>query len=552
MTVSLSNSAGAASGAELQRYLQGVERALRASDMETAIRLSDEAIGKGLEHSHLLALAAYRQMALGAGDRALVFASRARELSPRNVDVLNALGLSYVHLKRHREAVEAFDAALRQSPTAFMVRFNKAAALEELQDLTRARVEFERVLDQQPSHSEALARLASLAIQRGDVKIARDYATRALKSDPRQPAAPLTLAMADVEEKQFERALSRVEPLTRPANTSATNRSIAQGVKGEALEGLGRIAEAFDAFSQSQATLRAHYRPIYAAEGYETASMLTARLTDYFRTARAEDWRARGTVASPVRTHVFLVGFARSGTTLLEQILASHPDIEAMEERSCLVEAQTEFTVPPGGLDRLAKLGADELGSYRDAYWKRVREQGTALKRAVFIDKMPLYSVYLCVIAKLFPDARILFARRDPRDVVLSCFRRRFVTTAQMYEFTSLETTADYYDAVMGLSDLYRGKLGLDICDIRYEDMVADFAGETRRICAFLDLPWNEAMERFVDVARTRSVNTPSGPQIARGLFTQGAGQWRRYRDQLAPILPRLAPWVGRFGYAPD
>src|SRR5580698_4160922 len=108
MTASLSNSAGAASGAELQRYLQSVERALRVSDMETAIRLSDEAVGKGHEHSHLLALAAYRQMALGAADRALVFAIRARELSPRNVDVLNALGLSYVHLKCYREAVEAF------------------------------------------------------------------------------------------------------------------------------------------------------------------------------------------------------------------------------------------------------------------------------------------------------------------------------------------------------------------------------------------------------------------------------------------------------------
>jgi hypothetical protein len=279
-----------------------------------------------------------------------------------------------------------------------------------------------------------------------------------------------------------------------------------------------------------------------------------ARLTAYFRDAAAEQWRVSpdGPPETSDRTHVFLVGFPRSGTTMLEQILASHPDIEAMAERSCLVDSQDAFTIPMDGLDRLATLDGDSAGTYRESYWARVAEEGSTPSRRVFVDKMPLYSVFLCLVAKLFPRAKILFALRDPRDVVLSCFRRRFVMTQQMYELTSLESAANYYDGVMRLADIYRERLGLEILDLRHEDLIADLEGETQRLCDFLGVTWNPAMEDFAHTATTRSVNTPSGPQLARGLSTQGMGQWRRYRAALAPVLPKLAPWVTRFGYSAE
>jgi len=544
----------ASSNAQLQSYLRGVESLLRGGDMPGAMRLSDEAVAKGCEHAHLLTLAAYHRINTGAPDQALAFAMRARALSPRHVDVLNAVGNCLVSLQRHREAVDVFEAALRQAPDAYLVRFNKASALEELQELTRARVEFERILDRQPAHGETLARLAYLAAQRGEMKAARDYAERALRIDPRQSAASITLATAEIEEKKFETALKRMDALTRQPMVSATNLSIAQGLMGDALDGLDRTTDAFRAYAASQATRRAALRAVFERQEVESAAALVARLTAYFREASSDQWSAspHETGDAPGRTHVFLVGFPRSGTTMLEQILASHPDIEAMAERSCLVDSQDAFTVPADGLERLANLDADELAPYRNAYWTRVAKEGSTPQRRVFVDKMPLYSVFLCLVAKLFPRAKILFALRDPRDVVLSCFRRRFVMTQQMYELTSLESAAAYYDGVMRLVDIYREKLGLEIYPVRHEDMIADLEGETRRLCDFLGVTWNAAMEGFARTASTRSVNTPSGPQLARGLSTQGAGQWRRYRDALAPILPKLAPWVTRFGYSAD
>jgi Flp pilus assembly protein TadD len=538
----------------LQKYLRDVETAMRGGDQARAMQLSEEATRAEIEHPNLLVLASYRVLDRGAADEALAMLMRARELAPRSVDVLNALGLTLARLNRQREAIAAYDAALRQSPAIAMIHFNKACALEDLSELTRARREFQRTLELQPGHAETLARLANIAVLRGDIKEAREFAAGALRRNPKLVAAGLALALADIEEKKYDEAIARLKPLTGPANTSALNRSIAQGMTGDALDGLDRIPEAFAAYSAAGATARELFRPVYEPPGAETALKRVERLTSYFVAADRQDWRARSDakIESPVKTHVFLVGFPRSGTTLLEQVLASHPEIESMEERDCLIDAAEAFIAPADGLARLSSAGESELAGFRNAYWKRVTEAGFTPGRSVFVDKMPLTTVLLCLVAKLFPHAKILFALRDPRDCVLSCFRRRFGMTPQMYQLLTLESAADYYDAVMTLGENYRETLALDRIDLRYEYLVANFEAESRRICAWLGVDWHEEMRSFAEKTRARDVNTPSAAQVARGLFTSGAGQWRRYRREMAPVLPKLAPWVAHFGYAQD
>src|SRR5579885_2498433 len=465
--------------AELERHLRGIEAALRAGDMARAIRLAGEAAGRGFEHPNLLTLAAYDSINRGDDRAALALAERARALSPRNPDVLNAAGICYSRLGRHREALAAFDAALRQQPGASHIRFRKACAHEDLSELGKARVEFERVLSAEPANAEAMAKLANLAALRGDVVSARDFGSRALRHDPRQAGAVLSLAMADIEEQKFADAAARLRPLMAQAGLSPVNRSIASSLLGDALDGLGQFRDAFAAYAAAKAMLRAYYKPVYEAEGVETAHARVARLAAHFSAADAARWRANRDepYVSPVETHVFLVGFPRSGTTLLEVVLDSHPDIGSIEERDCLTDAIEDFLVPPDGLERLALADTGALSRHRDAYWARAAEFGVRPAGKVFVDKLPLNSILLCLVAKIFPRAKILFALRDPRDVVLSCFRRRFGMTAQMYEFTALDSAARYYDAVLSLRALYRETLALDICELRYENLVSDFDG---------------------------------------------------------------------------
>jgi hypothetical protein len=389
-----------------------------------------------------------------------------------------------------------------------------------------------------------------MAAQRGDMTEARDYAMRALKRDPRQVYAIFALATADLADKNFDAVLTALAPISRDPNATRQTRAVALNMMGDALDGLDRHGEAFRAYSQAGDNFRAIHEPVF---GRQSAPDLTRKLTTYFRAAPAEKWRnvSKGAFRSPVRTHVFLVGFPRSGTTLLGQVLAAHPDVESMEERSCLIDAHP-FLRDDNGLDTLAAADGAELDPYREAYWKRAAQDWKAPTRPIFIDKLPLNSVLLCLVAKLFPDAKILFALRDPRDVVFSCFRRRFGMTQQMYELLTLKGAASYYDVVMELCEVYREKLGLAFYDTRYETLVSDFAGETGRLCAFLAIEPDCAMTDFAPKALARHIDTPSAAQVAQGLFTHGVGQWRPYREQMSAVLPVLEPWIARYGYSKE
>lgn len=532
--------------AALAACLDAVDTAMRRGNTAEAIRLAGEAARLGADRPQVLVLAAYDCLERGEAERALQYAERARSQNRHDPETLNAHALALNACGRPQEALAAFDAALRLAPGRVNLHYGKGCVFDIVGDNVRARMSFERAVSLDPRHALSLSRLAYLAMMRGDLTEARAYGERTLRLMPGEPAATLALAAADIEEKKCTAALDRLAPFSgQPSNL---NRAIAEGLRGDALDGLGRRHEAFVAYTAANDTLRALYKPFYEVPGRPSACEVAASLAEYFRAAPAEAWHARRT-GEAERTHVFLVGFPRSGTTLLEQVLAAHPDVESAAEQSFLADAEDEF-LDPQGLDRLSALDGEALQGWREAYWRRVAEHGKLPSRAVFIDKQPLNAVILFLVAKLFPDARILFALRDPADVVWSCFRRRFEMSAQMYEFLALERAARYYDAVMTVAAVYRGKLGLATHDVVYEKLVADFAGEARQVCDFLGIAFDDKMADFAAVSRSRAPNTPSSVQVARGLYHSAVGQWTAYRAELEPVLPVLAPWRARFGYA--
>jgi hypothetical protein len=162
----------------------------------------------------------------------------------------------------------------------------------------------------------------------------------------------------------------------------------------------------------------------------------------------------------------------------------------------------------------------------------------------------PLNGIKLPMISRLFPDSIVLLCRRDPRDVVLSCFRRHFRVNASTYQMAGLERAARHYDAVMRLLEMHLGVLPLPVHIVDYAALVTDFDATTRALTGFVGLPWTEQVREFGSTAAGREVRTVSAPQVRRGLY-DGTGQWERYRTHMAPVLPLLEPWVEKFGYAP-
>ena len=246
------------------------------------------------------------------------------------------------------------------------------------------------------------------------------------------------------------------------------------------------------------------------------------------------------------RAPIFLVGFPRSGTTLLDTMLMGHPRLHVIEEVPLLDRVMAEV----GEMERLAEIDADEVARLRALYFSAVDEVAPAPGDTTVVDKLPLNILAAPLIHRLFPDARFLLALRHPCDVALSCFMQGFELNDAMANFLDLRDTAALYDRVMSFWESCRQIFPLRVCELRYETLVADPEAALRPLLACLDLAWDA---RVLDHRRTAAdrgiISTPSYNQVTRRIYGGASGRWRRYRKQLAPVLPVLLPWVGRLGY---
>ena len=495
----------------------------------------------------------------GREDEAIVTLRRALGIAPKDPDLLLALAGCLMDLDRRREALPIFKATLDVDPNRADAQYGAGECLATLGAVDEAQARFEAALSIDPGHADAGGALANLFARTGNWREGRARADATLARSPGHATALAALAASDVGEGDYAAAETRARFMLEPRGgappLAPLLHAATESLLGDALHGLGRYPEAFEAWRRgNDERARIHGACAPAADQLRA---LIASLSEWFGAQSREAWRdapagadESGAGDSGPKGHVFLLGFLRSGTTLLEHILGAHADVVALEEGDLLGEAARRFFAGSSGVQALAALDEGTAKRFRDGYWRRARDAGAVVEGRLFVDKMPLDTINLPIIARLFPKAKILFARRDPRDVVLSSFRQVFAPNAATYAMLTLDGAADLYAAVMRLSEVYRAVLPLDLREVRHERLVADFDGEVRALCAFLDLEWSDAFHDFAAQAEGRTISTPSAGQVRRGLYRDATPTWTHYADQLAPVLPQLQPWVERFGYA--
>lgn len=473
---------------------------------------------------------------------------RARAVSPGNIFILNSLGGVYAANGRVHEARAALEAALRIDDRFPWALQNLGSLLMELGERTGARRCFERALESAPGHVDAIASLADLSEQEQRHAEADALARRALSLAPDHRTARLVQARLELHQGRHAGAERMLREMLAMAGLRPANQALVLGLLGQALEGQGRHDEAFSLFASANDIERALHAPRHAGAESVIAPATIARLAAFVQHADPAAWPRPP--PDGARPPVFLVGFPRSGTTLLEQVLAAHPKIVALEERENLAEAAKALVMAPGALERWNSVSAAQLAGLRAAYWRSV-EQGIGHMPAdcVFVDKLPLNLALLPLIHLLFPDAKIILALRDPRDVIVSCFRNRFAMNAAMFQFLSLEAAAQYYDAVMALASAARAKLPLSLHELRYEEVVDDLRGTVGKLLGFLGLEWTDDVLNYAETAKRRQIRTPSAAQVRRPVYRSSLQQWRHYERQLAPIMPVVGRWARILGY---
>ena len=463
----------------------------------------------------------------------------------------NLAGLIHAAMLQYEPAIENLQRAIALKPDVPDAHFFLGNTLMQKGDAAAALEHFERAIELRPGYVEAHSKLCEGLERSNRVEALADALARARQHCPATHPA-LALREAELLKRQgdIEGARSRLESSAWQAADDDT-RETAAYLLCDLCDRLDATEEAFGyaemANRITQGTLAA--RRMNPNAYFELIDELTQSLTDLdpadMETVTLADGRA---------DPVFLVGFPRSGTTLLNTVLQTHGEIDVLEEVATVYRMETELRKMSGGYgEGIARMDAGQCEALRDAYFSEVDAHIPADRRAaVLVDKLPLNMVHAALIHRVFPRAKFLFAERHPCDAVLSCYMRNFRINEAMVNCTDLGNAAKLYDRVMTLWSRYRERLPLAVHTVRYEALVSDFEATMTKCLAFLGLEWEEGLRNFMATEINRGrLGTPSYNQVTEELYSEASGRWQRYRTQLEPVLPMLLSWTEKMGYQP-
>jgi len=504
------------------RVLKRVEEALASYDRALAIR-PDYAEALNNRGNVLLVLKRVEE-ALASYDRALA-------IRPDFAEALNGRGNVLLALKRVEEALASYDRALAIRPDYAEALNNRGNALLQLKRVEEALASYDRALAIRPDFAEALnSRVWALGAL-GRISDAGRQLERAIALHPKRPDLYRTLTRF----KQLTSDDPQVRAMTalvREVDSFSTQDQIdLHYALGKVLADIGLYEESFDHL-QTGAALKRQQITYDEASELARFEQIEAVFTPSFM--RGKEGRGYASMVP-----VFIVGMPRSGSTLVEQVLASHPGVFGAGELNDFVRIMQQFPSSqdntmafPQSVTLMTDQDLYQLGSDYVAFLRT--KSSDALK---ITDKQLANFSLAGLIHMALPNARIIHTVRDPADTCWSCFSTLF-TRGQSYSYDFGEL-GRYYRAYQSLMEHWRNVLpeGI-ILDVQYEKVVADFEGQTRGILAHCGLEWDDACARFY--ATRRSVQTASLTQVRQPIYGTSVGRWRQYATQLRPLLETL------------
>jgi tetratricopeptide (TPR) repeat protein len=480
----------------------------------------------------------------GSLEQARQLFKKGLKTAPKNLHLLNNIGSVEKMLNEPVKAEAHFRKALKIDPGYFQARHNLASLFESQHKYSSAKRLYREVIKQQPKFVDALANLSSILEKEHQLDEAKSFANRALEINPDHFIARLSLADIAIKNKLFDDVIRQLLPLIQSQKLSPVNFAVASGKCAYAHEIMKNYEIAFSFYQNSNQALHQAFETQmqntdspYAPEAIRH---IDQAIQNFDFSHRTEDSK------SPV----FLIGFPRSGTTLLDQILSTHSLITVIEEKENLIDAHIRFPATENGLSDLLKANDSELKKLRQKYWRRVDLEINRRKSgSIIVDKLPLNAVSLLHIYKLFPNAKIIIALRDPRDCVFSCYQQRFGMNPAMFQMLNLDTAVTYYDQVMNVITKMRDAKALAFHFIRYEQVVENFEDEVRTLTNFLELEWEDALFDYQTTAKSRYISTPSASQVIQPLYTSSIGKWKHYQEWIGSSFEPLDKWVEEWDY---
>jgi tetratricopeptide (TPR) repeat protein len=511
------------------------------------------------EALHQRAIVAYQS---GDRENAILFLSRAVRLCPTNPHYSNNLGMAYQAAGRLDEAVAAYRNALHNDPNLAAAHSNLGSALADQRQYARAEFHCQQAIALQPDLAAAYNNLGRVHFVRGKHHEAKrcfeqavglsmamvdahrnlghiyrelgqfDEARReyevVLGLNPRETRALYSLSLIKKHQLSDQSDLDRLETRLEDPLLTAGERAELNFALGKICDECELYDKAFRHFQRANSLIRPPFD-----------QSLCQTMVGQWMTAFTKDRYASATPpGSDSELPVFIVGMPRSGTSLVEQILASHPQVYGAGELADLQEISTALEagrrVDPPYPYCLFNMAQSELTEVAERYLSRRRgECGDAVR---VTDKMPANFLLLGLLPRLFPNARVIHCVRDPRDTCLSCYFADFASRPT-YAY-ALEDLGFFYRMHDRLMEHWRRELPLRITEVRYEELIARPEEVSRQLVEFCGLEWDQRCLQFYN--NPRPVRTASGWQVRQPIYKSAIGRWRNYEKHLGPLFKAL------------
>jgi len=480
------------------------------------------------------------EYAINAYKKALV-------LKPDYAEAYNNIGNTFKELRNFNEALVAYKKALSIKPDYVIVYNNIGNTYQDQGKLEEAMRAYDKAKSLRPDYTEAWVNGAD-ALEKWNkldqLEVWLDQVNKNFKTIPSDILYfQSKLLWRKKEKKQALELISTIEL----ANVSDNRKQGFLNLKAKCFESSKNYTKAYDCFlkmnllaKESNIYLNSHSDKFFSNTKEQLAHL---RLQSAFKSINEIDKNGQ----SPV----FLVGFPRSGTTLMDTILRSHSNIEVAEEKATVVAAKTTLRKNGYPIIHNQIFPSGVLKEAREAYWLELQKHTSKTKlKSVYIDKLPLNLLEVPLLHQLFPNAKYILAIRHPFDTILSSWMQDFEINAAMANMIDLERIVELYCIAMETFKICSSNYQLNVHMIRYEDLLEDLKGESSSLLSFLDLNWESQMKDYRSAALKRGrINTPSYSQVSQHIYKDAKYRWINYKDYLEKYFAQIKPWIEEYGY---
>ena len=471
---------------------------------------------------------------------------KAIELKPDYFDALNNLGATYNLYKDYSNALKSISKALKIRPNIADAYNNLGTAELNLENESEAIKSYNKAIKIDPKFVLAYSNLCGLYERSNQLKKLKETLNKAENQ-----------GLSGNEEIKFRRGQLNSRNKDYKNSTlyleEVDDTKISNKMKIDKYELLGKdydkikhYKKAFNCFKKSNSLVSLSVESqLYNPKNYQNQ---ISQLTISYSKVNKLKWENK--IENKIISPVFLIGFPRSGTTLLDNILSSHPNICTLEEKPMIAMVKKSLN-KLASYENLKKLNLHDLQNLQEIYLDELTKYlpNKLLHGKVFIDKLPLSIIDVSLILRIFPKAKFILAIRHPLDCILSCFMQTFNLNDAMANFLNLKNTAELYNKSMKLFDIYESIFKLDLHLIKYENLIFSLKDETTKLLKFLDLNWEKEIDNYRSNALDKKINTPSYNQVTEKIYTRASGRWKNYKNEMHDIMPIMQFWIEKWGY---